>query len=368
MIRKRFNLKDFQINQVSYKSKSNNNPWLSLSALILIIYLGNYLNYKLSGWQLPTVEANETDTIQLYSKEPSIQDCDEGILKPAEAEKVLQRLNYIRSLHGLNPVTYNYRDDTYTAKAALVTAANVDKDQLPDASFRCWSEPGKIGRENSLAYSIIYTTSGSTQALPSMNLYKSENFIDAMLMDSRRESVLGSSWLLNPFLKSISFGRVDDVALTATAQVIGRNAETVERQVDYVSGATIKFTDATSRDISNLNADSIAFPIGEYPQNLFKADAYQHGYPPMLFSIAAAEQKLVNQQNVDFAKATVEISGGGTKLVIDSVTDQKDLQSLPNALTWKAKGIEPGTKYTVTIKNVKVFDKINSYEYWFKLK
>jgi hypothetical protein len=125
---------------------------------------------------------------KLYSVEPNLQNCQEGILDNSEAEKVLKRLNCIRSLYSLSPVKYNYRDDTYTAKYALIIAANADRDEIPNSTFRCWSESGAIGRKNSPAYTIIYPPANN-QISPSMNLYKSKNFVDALLMDSRRENI-----------------------------------------------------------------------------------------------------------------------------------------------------------------------------------
>ncbi len=98
-----------------------------------------------------------------------------------------------------------------------------------------------------------------------MNLYKLEDFVDALLIDSRRKNILASSFLLNPFLKFISFGRVDRKSLAPKAVVIGWDGQHLENQADYISGATIKFTYDENPNISDLSTDTIAYASGEYP-------------------------------------------------------------------------------------------------------
>lgn len=348
-------------------SHSNSNTFSRLILFISLISLGNYIISKTNKLKSPIVEANQTgmNINQLYITAPNTQSCSEGILNTSERQKVLDRLNYIRKLHGLNPIVYNYKYDAYTAKAALITATNADKYEPPNPSFRCWSEQSKLGGSN-LSYGITYPPS-NTQLSPAMNLYKSENFIDALLMDSRRENSAGSRWLLNPFLESISFGRVDGKSLASKANIPGWDGKLVERQADYTSGAAIKFIFNEKQYTSNVNLVSIAYPIGEYPKELFKKDSYQRGYPPMFFSVISDNQKVINQQDVDFSNSVIEIyAGNGQTLEVDSIEYKN--QDLPNVITWKANNIRDGVEYTVKIKHVKVVNAVNNYEYQFKLR
>lgn len=339
--------------------------------LIGVISLLASIKNQTNRWRLPSVEPNETgmSITQIYSKEPNTQNCSEGILNDSEKQKVLNRLNYIRQLHSLSPVNYSYKDDVYSAKSALITAANAEKNERPNPIFRCWDEQySAVG--NSLSYAISYPP-GNTQISPTMNLYKSENFVDALLMDSRRKNSAGSRRLLNPFLKSISFGRVDGESLARQATIIGYDGKPVERQADYITGATIKFIsdDSQNPDDLNINVNSIAYPNGEYPHQLFKKDVYQYGYPPMLFSVIKDEQKLVGLHDVDFSNSSIEISDQDGQIVeVNSIQSQANDRALPNMITWKVSQIQPNIKYTVKIKHVKVFDTINDYEYWFKLR
>ncbi len=356
--------------RLSFRRKSPNNNLTNLVMLIGITLIVNTVKWQVSKMQSPTVESNETgmSIFQLYSKEPNTQNCSEGILNNSEKQKVLNRLNYIRGLHGLPTVFYNSNNDNLTAKLALALAVNIDKFERPNSSFKCWSGQAGIGVNDSLSYSIIYSSTYS-QISSGMNLYRSENFVDALLMDSRRENSAGSRWLLNPFLKSISFGRVDGEPLVAKTTTVGYDGETIERKADYVSEATINFSSDEQQNLADLNVKSTAYPIGEYPKELFEKGKYQHGYPPMLFYVIAFNKKIVRQQDVNFSNSSVQISNeNGESLEVNSLQREANNKDLPNMLTWKVNQIKQGAKYIVTVKNVKVFDTVINYEYWFRLK
>ncbi len=205
--------------RINLKPKLHDN-FVSLTLLIGLMLMCNYIINQIARWQSPIINLNEAgmSISQIYSLEPNTQNCNEGILKDSEKQKVLNRLNYIRKLHSLNPVSYSYKNGANAAIAALITATNADKYETPNPSFKCWSKPGMVAGNNNLSYTIVYTN-GNTQTSPSMNLYKSEKFVDALLMDSRRDNIARSQWLLNPFLKYISFGRVDGKSLAAKVTV-----------------------------------------------------------------------------------------------------------------------------------------------------
>ena len=76
--------------------------------------------------------SDNTDLSMFYEKEPDIQNGYEGILKDSEKQKDLNLLNYVRERHRLRPVIYNFSDDLYAAKAALIIAANAKLNHYPD--------------------------------------------------------------------------------------------------------------------------------------------------------------------------------------------------------------------------------------------
>jgi len=77
---------------------------------------------------------------------------------------------------------------------------------------------------------------------------------------------------------------------------------------------------------------------------------------------------LWNNEKVDFSNAVIEIHNeNGKALQVNSICYDNKSYGIPNNLQWKVKGIKYGIKYTVNIKNVKVFGVIKNYVYWFKL-
>lgn len=265
----------------------------------------------------------------LYELLPDIENCNEGILKDSEKQIALDELNYIRSLHGLNPVSYNNADDLYTAKAALIIVANKVLNHDPPPSYKCWTEEGQYG----CLHSNLSMSWGWVDNIP-----KSEDFIIRQVIDNNVESLGHRRWLLFPFLKSTSYGRVDIPGFT---------------------GAVIK---VINDKVAPANVDFVTYPYEEYPGNLFLKDWY------LSFSVVADRDNQWNNANVDFSDATIEMHDeDGDYLDIHSIHYDNLGYGIPNHLQWKADGIEHGIKYIVSINNVEVLGVITNYSYWFKL-
>ncbi len=265
----------------------------------------------------------------IYEALPDIQTCYEGVLKDSERQKALEELNFIRSIHGLNPVGYNYEDDIYTANAALIIVANEEMNHHPDQSYNCWTEEGEFGS----SHSNLHMSWGWENKIP-----KSEEFVIGWIIDEGVESLGHRRWMLFPFLSNTSYGRVDVLGFT---------------------GAVIKVIDD---EITSSNVDFVAYPYEEYPRNLFSKNWY------LSFSVVADRYNLWNNEKVDFSNAVIEIHNkNGEALQVNSIYYDNKGYGIPNNLQWKADGIKYSTKYTVSIKNVKVFSVIKNYVYWFKL-
>jgi len=265
----------------------------------------------------------------IYEILPDIQNCYEGVLKDSEKQKVLEEFNFIRSLHGLNPVSYNYEDDIYTAKAALIIVANEEMNHHPDQSYQCWTEEGEFGS----SHSNLHMSWGWEDKIP-----KSEDFVIGWIVDEEVESLGHRRWMLFPFLSNTSYGRVDVLGFT---------------------GAVIK---VINDEINPSNVDFVAYPYEEYPRNLFTKNWY------LSFSVVADRYNLWNNEKVDFSDAVIEIHNeNGEALQINSIYYDNKGYGIPNNLQWKVNGIKYDVKYTVNIKNVKVARVNKNYEYWFKL-
>ncbi|NLB18827.1 MAG: CAP domain-containing protein, partial [Syntrophomonadaceae bacterium] len=266
---------------------------------------------------------------EIYELLPYTTCCYEGILRDSEKYKALDRLNYIRSLHGLNPVSYNYQDDIYTAKAALIIVANEKMNHKPDPSYKCYSEEGYTGSSTS----NLYMCWGWRSQPP-----KTERFIDDWIIDDRVESLGHRRWLLSPFLKHTSYGRVD---------------------VPGFTGAAIKVINKNNAD---ANVDFVAYPFQNYPGSLFLKDWY------LSFSVVADKKNPWDNSSVNFHNVIIEIKDdNGKSLAVNSIKCNNEGYGVPNHLQWKVTGLKNGVKYTVNIKNVKVLGNNKDYEYWFKI-
>jgi len=199
----------------------------------------------------------------------------------------------------------------------------------PDPSYKCWTEEGEYG----CSRSNLSMSWGWESDIP-----KTEDFVIRQVIDNNVESLGHRRWLLFPFLKSISYGRVD---------------------VPGFTGVAIK---VINDEITSANVDFIAYPYEEYPRNLFFKNWY------LSFSVVADRYNRWNNVNVDFSNAIIEINDeNGKYLPINSVYHNNEGYGIPNHLQWKAEGIKDGVKYTVNIKNVKVFGANKNFEYWFRL-
>ncbi len=91
--------------------------------------------------------------------------------------------------------------------------------------------------------------------------------------------------------------------------------------------------------------------------------------PTYVFSVIKDEQKVIEGKDVNFSNTSIEIADqNGHNVEVNSIHYQANDSGLHNMITWKADQIKTDIKYTVKIKDVKVFDTINDYEYWFKLR
>ncbi len=186
---------------------------------------------------------------ELYDVKPNPAACNEGVLKETEKQKVLKKLNVIRKLHGLKPVAYNSDDDKLTAKSALIMQANATLTHTPDKSMKCWSEEGAKGSGKSNLF--IGFASGRK------DVDTSESYVAGWLIDDGVDSLGHRRWLIDPFLKYVSFGRVDGKPV-------------VNSEWETTTGAAISVINEESADIKDTKTEFVAYPYQNYSNELFK--------------------------------------------------------------------------------------------------
>lgn len=271
----------------------------------------------------------------VYSDKPAVQSCESGSVSSTEKEKVLQWVNYIRSLHDLPPVIYEEDDDIYTAECSLVIAANEKLDHHPDSSWGCFTEDAHTG----CSKSNIYIYSGGDPLSVT-----SENIINAYMTDKGVESLGHRRWLIDPWLDHISFGRVDDIQ-------------------NKVLGSAIKVINDEQQDISGSDIEFVAYPYEYYPKELYDSEVQ------MSFTIVEDTTSKWQNDDVDFLTAAIAVSDpDNKKLKVSGRAFDNEGYGVPNIIRWKVDSVEEGVKYNVVISNVRVNKVPRTYNYWFELR
>lgn len=278
---------------------------------------------------------------QAYVQPANIKNCKPAQMTDVERKKALDAVNAIREKHGLQPVSYNLENDKYTANAALVMVANRTIGHYPSKSLKCYTNEAAIGSKES----NLHITAGSSPTLVEENFPKA--VIDGLLIDEGVKSLGHRAWLLNPFLRSISFGRATDLA------------------DGYVDGAAVYVQDVHTQ--VDTAVDYVAYPYGQYQKAWFK-----HGWY-MSFSAFFDKTDLWKNKNVDYSKVKIRITDSQGKLLSVKQIAKQDKHhkgasaGLPNLPQWQVSGTKDNERYQVFIENVVVDGKVRNYRYWFEI-
>jgi len=277
-----------------------------------------------------------------YDVVPDLNSCKEGTLKDSEKQKVLQQVNYIRKIHGLKPVVYDNSYDAKTAKAALIIAANEALNHTPPSSVKCFSQNGYDGSANSNLY---------IQWFYGTNYPTSESSINGWIQDMNVEPCGHRRWLTDPFLKFVSFGRVDG----ASAKNAGFG----------VTGMTIYVISDNKDNLSGWDSNYVAYPYHAYPKAFFFDSQNKNWY--LSFTAVMDRVNYWNNQKVNYTSASVEMKDdGGAVVAVSSLQYENDGYGVPNLIKWKA-SILPDKKYWVTVKNVDMGGVKKNFNYWFNV-
>ena len=224
-------------------------------------------------------EDNGPDVQQtgLYITRPDLSSCDPGVLTDFQKQLVLDRVNYIRDLHDLEPVYYNDEGDTVTAECSLTCLANESLSHEPPEDWACWSQEAYDG----CSQSNIFIQWGVAPTS-----YPSPDIVDGFMTDEGVETLGHRRWLIDPWLAYISFGRVDNYA-------------------DKMSTAAIKVFNDDLADISSSEITMVAYPYGDgYPASLYNDNVM------MSFSVVDnVSNKWANgDEQINFSSASITIT------------------------------------------------------------
>jgi uncharacterized protein YkwD len=303
-----------------------------LLALIASVTAGGCSNESTPTDPLPGTPADTASLASLYDELPNVAGCFEGRLKAAEKTKVLDYVNAIRRLHGLEAVTYSASDDINTAKAALIIVANATLTHTPTPSMTCYTAEGLTGSGTS----NLAMRSGQT---PSSAVY-----IDQFLIDNGVVSLGHRRWIIDPFLSAISFGRVD--------RTVG----------GALNGAALRVIFDQQKDIRNTSIELVAYPYHDYPARLLPTNG--------VLSLTVIHDRTSRSSNggVDYSGAAVTVtSETGATITTENLGSDDDGYGVPNVFRFRAPGITTGIRYNVVVRNVVVDGAAREFSWWFKL-
>jgi hypothetical protein len=274
-----------------------------------------------------------------YATRPDIENCIAGTLNDNSKQAALARVNYIRSLHKLPPVTYNPADDELVQQSALISVANAALDHTPATDWACYTAEGARGSGTSnLGISLSSEVSN----------FSDENNVNRWLTEEYSETIGHRRWLLDPFLKYVAYGRVD--------------GKPKKSGYSFVSAASLKVINNEVADIPYLNIEYVAYPYADYPSALVSKDGF------LSFSVLYDKYNEGNNGYVKYDHAVIEVStDNGQQLLISSVSFDNNYEGLPNSIQWKVVGLKDNTNYTVKIKNADADGGTLNYQYTFKL-
>ena len=293
-------------------------------------------------------DEENVDNNEIYALEPDVGKCTSGIPSDSEKLKVLNRLNYLRSIHKLKTVKYNDAYDEMTGECALVIAANKKLDHEPDSSWKCYSNvayDGCYSSNISLAMTTNYDTCQIDSATIIDGFMTEENEVPPTTLGHRR-------WFIDPWLNTIAFGRAD-YSDGAGHFILGSAVRVINRD-----------NPSDQQNISDSDIKFVAYPFESYPAELYNDNVM------MSFTVISDKNsKINNGANINFASATIAIIDPNNKTMkVKNIEYDTEMYGVPNNLRWYAEGIKPNVKYNVTVSNVMVNNNPEFYQYWFELK
>ncbi|WP_428149263.1 CAP domain-containing protein [Brevundimonas sp.] len=277
----------------------------------------------------------------LYTEAPDIEQCRAGRLRPEVITTLTARVNEVRALHGLAPVTSEPAAEDTAVAAALVFAANGSLSHYPGSWWRCFSEAGATGARLSNIFGGL--------ASERLIFVSMDEMVTGWMTDVRHMnpgSIGHRRWLLDPFLASISFGRVAGILPD------GRRTD----------GAALRVIGSNRIVPAPIEGGFIAYPFGDYPARFWDPRAL------LSFSVLVDLRDKTSSEQVDYARAQVSVrQRGGSAIEVGRVSFDNNAYGLPNSLQFAAEGLQPGATYDVAIRNVSVQGQSKDFAWSFRI-
>jgi len=291
----------------------------------------------------PTPEQQPPAT-EVFAVMADIQNCKTGKITSAAKQAALKRVNDIRKIHGLQPVTYNSALDADVMAAALIIVANSTITHYPKPDALCYSEAAKNGSAKS-NIGVSFSTRDKAPDMPSVPAK-----VDGWLRDDRnvQPGVGHRRWILNPFLKHVAFG-----------YAFGKSPKPRPR-FPYVTGSALFVLDSKT-NVDPVPGGFVAYPFKKYPRTLWNPKTF------LSFSAVYNTSSPFRNKKVDYSQAKIEVKSPQGPMTVSDISSNTKGAGVPNVIIWKVNGLQPNVKYDVSLSNVTVEGQSKSYNYSFTL-
>ncbi|MBT9559018.1 MAG: CAP domain-containing protein [Myxococcales bacterium] len=306
-----------------------------------------------------------------FDVEPSLGDCQVGVLSPAWQARAIDHLNRIRQNSGLNPVEHDPALDLVTASCALVNAGLDSVSHEPPPTATCMNDAAKQGcLEGNLTRFRLAVSPGSPGAPVSAAgireaLRTPEEFVESWLIDKTTDGNVGHRrWLLDPFMKVTSMGMAYRTSTGADGATI----------LDHVG--VLQVLPKSFADPGDETPTILAYPMGDYPLAWVDPSYY------VSVSLLVDRDSPARNSAVNFESATVTVTKDGTPAPLATLDGgEPDLRisneffGLPNHLQFRlAEPLVAQASYAVVLDGVVIEDATGAptdaparYEYTFRL-
>lgn len=281
------------------------------------------------------------DATCIYDESPDLASCSPGSLSQAAKDEAVDRINELRALHGLRPVTYNAANDAANQQGALMLAANGELSHEPPASWACFSAPGANALKNSNLH-MRFSDLG-------VRLQTMSFAVDSWVNDDGVRSGGHRRWILDPFVTEVGLGSAH-----------GEPAVTTD--FDVAQAMVLRINDGPEVPPGDDAPEFIAWPFGDYPASLYTAEA-----DLSLSVLADTARRFGANQSVDYSGATVTMSGPDGAVAVADVSHDNEGFGLPNYLRFRAGALEEGVEYTVRVEGVAVARAPRTISWTFRL-
>ena len=281
----------------------------------------------------------------VYEIQPNVDNCTPGKFSQAEIESIVKLVNDIRARHKIAPIPWNEQGaiEAQAASLCMAVSGNISHSAV---TSKCSNANSIAGRKNSNLH--LGQRSGGptpTSFAPIISWLKDDH-----PPNTATNTCTGHRRLvINPYLKSFAFGKVDAPHPTSAGWQITGAAFWGGETSDNFGG-------------SLCENDYIAYPYGNYPPAWVNKENILSFHP--LVDNTWFPFTLVN-----FSQTTIKMTDeSGNNVAVHNIAwDYEGHGILRNGLIWRAVGLRDSVRYTVRINNILIGGNPRNYEYWFKL-